>query len=764
VKVRYKNVHEYIQYALLKETGIIGKKQAMKQAYTSTGGNKGQGFYSGTGGAPAVAAILLAIHEKATNKNFTVRVEQNPVVQQDIADKKRKAKLQDEIVIAGVGQKVEDILVPMQIFGSTGICDVEVKYGGDTAKTVKIACKKTGNVIPQNEFDIIVFVLGGGLKDSVKFCVGLGNQNSTGTQVSTTGKLFAKKVFSKNLTRSVFKGNKTLNKVATLSTPKGTGQKNQSFNYADLLSCTNSIEISSLSTSAVSGATSINGALMNAIAYSTYCKQEPVNRNNAEQLANHLTPKPTVQEIIDIQCKFDENGSSCFASLLHSNGRYLPIIPTFYKSGGKHMHFLAALKKSWPQFKKNANTCAHYDFAGDFGSTTLLGKSGKAKKVKGKGAVNKGFAAAFPKFNLSLFLANISKATAKQVQTALDKLIENLSATGMITEKGIGDFLKTKGIEVNDLIALIQAGIGAASIKKAAVLAIHNKLSKAGYTGLESGATSTQTKEELIKKIAKIKLSGSSKIKKSSGMSYVDVYALGVTAALKYINNHRKSRKSGPWPQIASISDLKRVAKKTTGFELQDVQDALRLKSAGRLNLAETVRINKRDLRKLILEFLDSNIVNIDAFDAYNVDIDDVEMTPGYFESSINLRGLRDLITVLEIAGVDGAEFAQALNDVLNGDHSMNLSGFDDISFTTFTEISVDNQTESDMSIPVPETDLMLPELNPAEPKYNFDLSAPSVDIPGISFDDDNLLLKAPMAENVTLTLKDIKKLIRKIL
>lgn len=616
-------------------TGIIGSGQAAQQFYGSSGRNMLSGYYAGAGGQPAVAATILAMHNHIpAGKNPTVTIEKNLSATYTPGT--------DEIIIAGVGQnRTADIAFDMSLIGLSGVtCQLEVKSGLSRTDTVKIACDvHPGRRIPANHFDASIFVLGGdvnNLQQDVTFCVG---------SASPEGSAFLNKVFGVSPTGNVIAD---LN-ANTTANPKG----QRIFHYNLFESLPSTETINSIDITTKSGPVAISAAAMNALAWTTYCMQEPKNLQRATQFAAMVSV--TQQEVLNVQCTFDQNGSSCFASAEHGNGRFLPCIPNF----SSRPQYQAALRAAWPDFVKNAQNCDYYDFSGISPNSAvsyqdlLVNPTTTIIKPTGGGApINVVFQNKFGK-PLQPFLAG--KTNANDIVDAIDAILDDgvLSASGMLTPAGVKGFIADVGLDL--LIELIQYSVTEKDMLKTAIAAVWNSAEK---KGLIAGKI-PDLKADIFNEIKSIKLSGTNNINVKP--SYGAIHALGMNSALSVVNKYRKKK---GWKQIKNKYSLRKLAG-SPKFTYHDVMKAMKSEKLNPLYLKETTKYSAYEFKNLIKEALSSSLEgSIEGSE--NLPSNFSSFVPGEFIASVNMEGLEKLAEILKNEEVSKEIFLDALSNIVS--------------------------------------------------------------------------------------------------
>ena len=641
-------------------TGIIGGGQASQQFFGSSGKNQMLGYYAGAGGQPAVAATILAMHN-------AIPASKNPIVKIEKSLPAGYTAAADEIIIAGVGQnRTADIAFDMSLIGGSGSCKLEIKSGLTRNDTVKIACASyPRRRIPTNAFDASIFVLGGAannLQQDVTFCVG---------SASPAGNSFLRTVFGRAPSSN--------NVITDLNNNIGLDNKQQRvFDFGDFEGLSSTITINSVNITTNSGnSVPISAAVMNALAWATYCIQEPKNLQRATQFAGLLPGTVTQQDVLDVQCKFDQNGSSCFAAAEHGNGRFLPCIPDFTS----RPQYQAALIAAWPTFVANTGNCDYYDFSGKAPNSPISYKdlfinpnsTGNTNTPRQGAPINVVFQNKFNK-PLQPFLAG--KTNANDIVNAIDAILDDgaLSASGMITPAGVKGFEKAVGLDI--LIELIQYALSEKNMLKSAIAAVWNSAEK---QGLISGKI-PDLKADIFNEIKNIKLSGTNNINVKP--TYGAIHALGMKAALQVVNSYRKKK---GWRQVKNTVSLRLLAGQPK-FTYHDVMKAMKTPNLDPKHLNETTSYSIYELKNLIKEAIlaDSEVDRIGGSESLPSDFS------GEFIASVDMEGLERLAEILKNEGVSEEIFLDALANIT----SQNTTADDNKVMKVAPELYLDDGVE----------------------------------------------------------------------
>jgi len=456
------------------------------------------GYLTGVGGMAGAAAVVMAIEAKQPGKY--------------------------SYASAGVGSSTDDLLVT----GSGTSISIEVKYGATMNSAARFDVTK-GTSVASKLADLLVFVVGTG-----------GNVDFVVAHTSAKGAAFANPIFGTT---------KPFNTSAGKASSSGGRQ------YVTL----NANQMKKSGGGKVVNSTISEGEA-HMIAFSEYCKTSVYNKKMAAEVAKHISL--TAARVIEIQCKFDSNFSSCLTSILRKrDNRWLPVIPDFNKSGGKYKAFKKYFKDNESNFTDNETNAAVHDYS--------TGGGGKGKgKGKGKN-VNK------PTGNLSQDIANAFGLTITTVDAiingapsakAFDELFGNLTSTGKI---GVG--AAKAFVAAGDpafLIELIQAGIDQTLITKAAAKLILEEYNNAKSTSLSTAGTL----KTLYNRINGIKITPSKPIKVTKPTTK-HLKSLTPAKALAAINKYRVA--SG-WQAIKDVAALKKVVSPAGKLDGRDFSNAVR--------------------------------------------------------------------------------------------------------------------------------------------------------------------------------------------
>jgi hypothetical protein len=453
------------------------------------------GYLTGVGGMAGAAAVVMAIEAK------------QPGIY--------------SYASAGVGSSTDDLLVT----GSGTSISIEVKYGATMNSAARFDVTK-GTSVASKLADLLVFVVGTG-----------GNVDFVVAHTSAKGKAFAKPIFG---TTNPF------NTSAGKSSSSGGRQ------YVTL----NANQMKKSGGGKVVNSTISEGEA-HMIAFSEYCKNSVYNKKMAAEVAKHTSL--TTARVIEIQCKFDSDFSSCLTSILRKrDNRWLPVIPDFTKAGGKYKAFKKYFKDNESNFIDNETNATVHDY-----STPVK------KSKKGSKKVNK------PTGNLSQDIANAFGLTLVTVDaiingapsaTAFDELFDNLTKTGKIGTGAAKAFVAAG--DPAFLIELIQAGIDQTLITKAAA-----KLILEAYNNAKSTSLSTAgTLKTLYNRINAIKITPSKPIKVIKPTTK-HLKSLTPAKALAAINKYRVA--SG-WQAIKNVAALKAVVNPSGKLDGRDFSNAVR--------------------------------------------------------------------------------------------------------------------------------------------------------------------------------------------
>jgi len=454
------------------------------------------GYLTGVGGMAGAAAVVMAIEEK------------QPGIY--------------SYASAGVGSSTDDLLVT----GSGTSISIEVKYGATMSSAARFDVTK-GTSVASKLADLLVFVVGTG-----------GNVDFVVAHTSAKGKAFANPIFGTT---------KPFNTSAGKSSSSG-GRQYVTLNANQMKKSGGGKVVKS----------TISEGEAHMIAFSEYCKTSVYNKKMAAEVAKHISL--TAARVIEIQCKFDSNFSSCLTSILRKrDNRWLPVIPDFNKSGGKYKAFKKYFKDNESNFTDNEINAAVHDYS------TPVKKSKKGSKKN----VNK------PTGNLSQDIANAFGLTLTTVDAiingapsakAFDELFDKLTKTGKIGVAAAKAFVAAG--DPAFLIELIQAGIDQTLITKAAAKLILEEYNNAKSTSLSTAGTL----KTLYNRINGITITPSKPIKVTKPTTK-HLKSLTPAKALAAINKYRVAT---GWQKIKNVAALKKVVSPAGKLDGRDFSNAVR--------------------------------------------------------------------------------------------------------------------------------------------------------------------------------------------